>query len=310
MRIGLLSTANINAAMVRGARASGVAEVVAVASRDADRARAQATALGVPRSHGSYEALLADPEVDAIYVSLPNSLHVEWSMRALQAGKHVLCEKPLSRRAADVERAFDTAEATGRVLMEAFMWRYTPQAERLLSLLPRIGELRMVRAAFSFPAREADDVRLKPELDGGALMDVGCYCVSAIRLLAGEPESYAARQVTRSGVDVLFAAALSMPDGVLAHFDCGMVAAPRDELEVVGARGSLFLDDPWHNRAPVIEVREGGEVERVEVGAVDPYACEVQELVAVAGGKRPPRFGRADAVAQAHAIEQLYAAAR
>ena len=311
MRIGMLSTAAINAALVGGARASGVAEVVAVASRDATRARAQADELGVARAHGSYEALLADDDVDAIYVSLPNSMHVDWSIRALEAGKHVLCEKPMSRHPDDVERAFDAAEAAGLVLMEAFMWRHTRQARRLGELLPRVGRLRMVRAAFSFPGVPPDDIRLSAELEGGALMDVGCYCVSAIRLVAGEPQSLVARQVLgASGVDVLLAGTLSMSDDVLAHFDCGMVAAARDELEVVGTDATLFLDDPWHGRDPVIEVRAGeGGGERVEVEAADPYACELEELVAVATGKRPARFGRDDAVAQARAIHDLYAAA-
>ena len=307
----MLSTAAINGALVAGARASGVAEVVAVASRDAKRARAQADELGIARAHGSYEALLAGEEVDAVYVSLPNSMHVDWSIRALEAKKHVLCEKPMSRRADDVARAFDAADAAGRVLMEAFMWRYTPQARRLVELLPRVGTLRMVRAAFSFPERGPENIRLSPELDGGALMDVGAYCVSAIRLIAGEPQDRAGRQVLGGGgVDVLFAGTLSMPGDVLAHFDCGMVTSHRDELEVVGADATLFLDDPWHGREPIIEIRDGdGGRELVGVEAPDPYACEVEELVAVARGKRPPRFGREDAVAQARVIERLYAAA-
>ena len=311
MRIGLLSTAAINAALVGGARASGVAEVVAVASRDETRARAQADELGIPRAHGSYEALLADDQVDAVYVSLPNAMHVEWSIRALEAGKHVLCEKPMSRHPDEVTRAFDAADAAGRVLMEAFMWRYTPQARRLVELLPRVGRLRMVRAAFSFPERAPGNIRLSPELEGGALMDVGCYCLSGIRLVAGEPEVLVGRQVLGGGgVDVLFAGTLSMSGDVLAHFDCGMVTAPRDELEIVGADATLFLDDPWHGREPVIEIRDGdGRSERVEAEFADPYACELEELAAVAGGKRPPRFGRDDAVAQARAIHELYASA-
>jgi xylose dehydrogenase (NAD/NADP) len=311
MRIGLLSTAKINEAIVRGARAAGVAEVVSIASRDLGRARAQADELGVAGAHGSYEDLLADDGIDGVYVSLPNSMHVEWSIRAVQAGKHVLCEKPMSRHPDDVERAFDAAQAAGRVLMEAFMWRYTPQARRLVELVPRVGTLRMVRTAFSFPEREPGNIRLDPALEGGALMDVGCYCLSAIRLVAGEPQALVGRQVLGgSGVDVLFAGALSMPDDVLAHFDCGMVTAFRDELEIVGSDASLFLDDPWHSRRPVIEVRDGdGAADRIEVETADPYAYELQEFVAVAAGERPPRFGREDAVGQARAIAALYESA-
>jgi xylose dehydrogenase (NAD/NADP) len=311
MRVGLLSTANINRSLMAGAAAShGAAEVVAVASRDGARARAYADEHGIARAHASYEDLLADPGVDAVYVSLPNSLHVEWSVKALEAGKHVLCEKPLSRHPEDVERAFDAADAAGKV-MEAFMWRYTPQAEKLLELVPRVGELRMVRGAFSFPQREPGNVRLDPALEGGALMDVGCYCVSGIRLIAGEPDGYAARQVlSAEGVDLLFSGALSLSGGVLGLFDCGMVTSPRDELEVVGSEASLWLDDPWHNRSPAIELRSaGGDVERFELDPVNPYAYELQELAAVSAGEREPRFGREDAVAQARAIAALYEAA-
>jgi predicted dehydrogenase len=312
MRLGLLSTADINQAILGGARESGVAEVVAVASRDGDRARAYAEEHGIARAQGSYEALLADDEVDAVYISLPNSMHVDWSIRALEAGKHVLCEKPLTRHPRDAERAFDVAERTGRVLMEGFMWRYLPQTAVLLEALPRIGTLRLVRASFSFPEREPGNVRLSSALEGGALMDVGCYCLSGIRLIAGEPESVAGHQVIGGdGVDVLFTGALRMPDHVLAHFDCGMVTSFRDELEVVGSDASLFVDTPWKGGdAPVIELRDSdGGVERLEAPAANPYACELQELAAVVAGEREPRFGRADAVAQAHAIARLYEAA-
>jgi D-xylose 1-dehydrogenase (NADP+, D-xylono-1,5-lactone-forming) len=311
LRVGLVSTANINRKVLDGARVSGVAEVVAVASRDADRARPYADEHGIPAAYGSYEELLAAPDVDAVYISLPNALHVEWSIRALEAGKHVLCEKPLSRHPDQVERAFDVAEARGRVLQEGFMWRYHPQAQRLLELLSRIGTLRMVRASFSFSERRPGDVRLDAGLEGGALMDVGCYCVSAIRLIAGEPESSVCRLVREAGgVDVLAVAGMTLLGDVLAHFDCGMVTAARDELEVVGSDGSLFLDDPWRGIEPVIEVRAGdGTVERVEVPRANPFACELEELAAVAAGERPARFGRGDAVAQARALADLYDAA-
>jgi len=173
---GLLSTARINGAVINAARASDLADVVAVASRDEDRARQYAEQFGIPRAHGSYDALLADPEIEAIYVSLPNRLHVEWTIRALEAGKHVLCEKPMDRRPAEVARAFDVAEREGLVLSEAFMWRHHPQTRRVEDLLHEgtIGDVRLVRASFSFPlATDAPDVRLDAALDGGGLLDVG-----------------------------------------------------------------------------------------------------------------------------------------
>ena len=305
MRLGLLSTARINRRVIAAAGATDAVDVVAVASRDGARAEGYAREHGIPRAHGSYAALLADPEVDAVYVALPNALHVEWSIAALEAGKHVLCEKPLTRRAADAERAFDAAERAGRVLMEGLMWRHVPQTQRLLELLPAIGRLRAVRAHFSFPQPAPGNVRLSAALEGGALMDVGCYCVSALRLVAGEPEAVAAHQVLGGdGVDVAFAAALRFPGGVLGHFDCGMSMAFRHELEVVGTDGALFVADPWQARRPVIELRTGDGVEHVEAPSADAFA---RELEALASGAPP--YGRADAVAQARALEALYAAA-
>ncbi len=167
LRVGLLSTAAINRSLLGGARVAEGVEVVAVASRDRERAEAYAAEHGLGRAHGSYEALLEDPEVDAVYVPLPNSLHVPWSIRALDAGKHVLCEKPLTRRPEEAEAAFDAAERDGRVLAEAFMWRHHAQARKLQELVAAeaVGPLRMIRTAFSFdifatPDR-AEDVRLE-----------------------------------------------------------------------------------------------------------------------------------------------------
>ncbi|HWH05182.1 MAG TPA: Gfo/Idh/MocA family oxidoreductase, partial [Gaiellaceae bacterium] len=175
LRIGLLSTARIGGAIVDGSRRSSVAEVVAVASRDAARAEAYAREHAIPRAHGAYEALLADPEVDAVYVALPPALHVPWSERALEAGKHVLVEKPLSRDPAAVERLFDAAERAGLVVIEGFMWRHQPQAKRLQELARggAIGELRLVRAHFSGMLDRPGDPRWDPALGGGTLLDMG-----------------------------------------------------------------------------------------------------------------------------------------
>jgi predicted dehydrogenase len=312
MRLGLLSTARINEQLVAGAREARGVEVVAIGSRDRVRAEAQAQALGVARAYGSYEALLADPDVEAVYVALPNSLHVDWSLRALEAGRHVLCEKPLSRRPEDVERAFDAADRRGLVLAEAFMWRHHPQARRLAELLAEIGELRLVRASFSFLLDRPSDVRLQAALDGGALMDVGCYCVSAARLLAGEPLTACAQQVQGGdGVDVRLTGLLRFAGDVLATIDCGFDLAARDELEVSGTRGVIWLDDPWHSRSPAIELRrEDGSVERIAVEPLDPYACELEDFAAAVAGERAQLYGREDAVAQARAIAALYASAQ
>ncbi len=310
---GIISTANINRLVLAGARASDRVEVVAAASREQARADAYAREHGIERAYGSYEALLADDDVEAVYISLPNSLHVEWSIRSLEAGKHVLCEKPLDRRPEEVERAFGAAGRAGRILTEAFMYRHNPQTAKLRELVEAgaVGALRLVRSTFSFSlGDDPGNVRLAADLDGGALMDVGCYCVSGSRLVAGEPETVYGRQLTGvSGVDVLFAATMSFPGEVVAQFDCGFVLPGRDELEVVGAEGSLFLDDPWHARTPVIEVRRGDGVELVDLKPEDSYRLELENVSDAIAGRAQPLLGREDALGQARTIEALYRSA-
>lgn len=314
IRWGLLSTALINEAILRGAAESDRAEVVAVASRDSSRAQTYAREHGIPKAHGTYEALLDDVDVDAIYVSLPNSLHAEWATRALEAGKHVLCEKPFSRRAADVEAAFDVAERNGLVLSEGFMWRHNPQTKRLQQLVGdgAIGELHVVRASFSFPleaTRGASDTRFRADLDGGALMDLGCYCLSAIRLFLGEPKRLRGEQVVGpSGVDVVFSGTLGYGAAV-AHFDCSFVLPRRVELELAGEDGTIVVRDPWTIAAPGFELRRGDEVEQIAVEPADSYRHELDNVGAAIAGEAELLLGRADAVGQARAIEALYASA-
>lgn len=311
LRVGILSTARINRLVIAGARESGRVEIAAVASRDLDRAEAYAREWGIRRAYGSYEELLADPEVDAVYNPLPNSMHVEWSIRAFEAGKHVLCEKPLSRHPGDVERAFDVADAAGRILTEAFMYRHNPQTARLQELVAggAIGDLRVVRAAFSFTIDDETNIRLAADLEGGALMDVGCYCVSGSRLLAGEPERVYGAAVSERGVDTTFAATMEFPGEVFAQFDCSFRLPMRDELEAVGTEGSIFLDDPWHCRQPVLELRRDGRVEEIALEPVDSYRLELENLANAVEGRGEPLLGRDDALGQARTIDALYRAA-
>ena len=309
---GILSTADINRLVIPGARASAKVELLAVASRERTRAEAYARAWEIERAYGSYEELLEDPAVEAVYISLPNSLHCEWSIRALEAGKHVLCEKPLSRRPAEVERAFDAAERAGRILMEAFMYRHNPQTRRLTELIAEgaVGELRVVRSAFSYALYDPENIRLRTDVEGGALMDVGCYCVSGSRLLAGEPETvYGQAFVGPTGTDWVFTGSMRFPGDVLALFDCGTALAARDELEAVGSEGSIFLDDPWHCRRPVIEVRRGGEPKRIVLEPVDSYRLELENLSDAIRGEAEPLLRRDDAVAQARVLEALFRSA-
>jgi xylose dehydrogenase (NAD/NADP) len=311
LRWGILSTANITDKLLDSGTDQ---QFVAVGSRDGARAEAYAREKGIARAHGSYEALLADPEVDAVYNPLPNALHVEWSIRALEAGKHVLCEKPLTRYPEDVGRVFDLAKREDCVVAEAFMWRHHPQVARARQLLDdgAIGDLRIIRAHFAFAVGHPDDIRLQATLDGGGLMDVGCYCVSGCRTLAGaEPERAFAEYVAGGhGVDVALAATLRFPGDVLAHFDCGLSYPGGSLLAAVGTEGALALADPWHGNDAVIELRRAdGSVERIETGPANSYALELADFEAAVRRERQPLLGRDDALGQARTIAALYTSA-
>jgi D-xylose 1-dehydrogenase (NADP+, D-xylono-1,5-lactone-forming) len=309
---GIVSTADINRKVIPGAHASPKVELVAVASRDQARADEYAKTWEIERAYGSYEALLADPEIEAVYISLPNTMHCDWSVKALEAGKHVLCEKPLSRHADEVVAAFDAAARTGLSLSEAFMYRHNPQTKRAKELVDggAIGELRLVRSAFSYSLYDEDNIRLRTDVEGGALMDVGCYTVSGSRLFAGEPEKvHGEAWLGPSGTDWVFAGTLRFPGDVLALFDCGTAMPERDELEAIGSEGSLFLDDPWHCNVPVIELRRDGKVEPIELEPVDSYRLELENVSDAIRGEGELLLGRDDAVGQARVLEALHRSA-
>ena len=309
MRLGLLSTAGINHMIVLGAAASDRVEVVAVASRTAERAEAYARRRGIPRTHGSYEALLADEDVEAVYIPLPNAMHHAWTMRALAAGKHVLCEKPYSRHPQEVEEAFDAADRAGVVLMEGFMYRHHPQLEQAGALLAEgaIGRLRSVAATFSADLAEPDAVRMDPELDGGALMDVGCYAVSGVRLLAGEPTRVSAEQVVgASGVDVSFHALLRCPADVVGSIEASFQGPLRQRLEAVGEAGVLTLTAPWLTEGPcTIRIEAGGTTTELAADPVEVFRAELENMADAVAGVAPPLLGRADALGQARALDAL-----
>jgi len=309
---GFLSTADINRKLIPGAHASEKVELLAVASRDKLRAEAYADEWEIPRAYGSYEDLLADPEIEAVYISLPNTMHVEWSIKALEAGKHVLCEKPLTRHPEDAGEAFDVAERTGRLLSEAFMYRHNPQTAKLVELVRggAIGELRLIRSAFSYGLYDLENIRLRTDVEGGALMDVGCYNVSGSRLLGGEPERvWGEAWYGPSGTDWVFTGTLRFPGDVIATFDCGTALVERDELEAIGSEGSLFLDDPWHCNVPVIELRREGQTDRIELDPVDSYRLELENLSDAIRGEAELLLGRADALGQALALEACHRSA-
>jgi D-xylose 1-dehydrogenase (NADP+, D-xylono-1,5-lactone-forming) len=306
VRWGILGPGSIAARFMRNAREAAHSEVVAVGSRTPERAAAFAATFGISRAHASYEALLDDAAVDAVYIGLPNSLHHPWTMRALAAGKHVLCEKPYSRHPAEVAEAFDAADAAERMLMEAFMWRHTPQARRFAELLPEVGRLQAIRASFSFRIEDQADVRLTADLDGGSLMDVGCYSVSGARLVAGsEPLRVLGEQtLAPSGVDMTFAGLLRFPDEVIATITSGFTSDDAS-LEAVGDASILVMRSPWQGKARALWLGD----REIPVTPVDPYPLELENMSAAILGEAPPLLGREDALGQARSIAALYESA-
>jgi D-xylose 1-dehydrogenase (NADP+, D-xylono-1,5-lactone-forming) len=313
-RFGLLSTAKINLEILAGAAESDTVQIVAVGSRDQAKADAYAAEHGLARAHGSYEALLADPEVDAVYISLPNGLHHPWTLTAIAAGKHVLVEKPYTRRPADVIAAWDAADAAGVTVMEAFMYRHHPQTLRVKELVDEgaIGRLLAVKSTFTFPLDDLSDVRAQPALDGGALMDVGCYTVSGTRLIAGEPISVLAEQVTgTTGIDMALHGTMRHADDVVSQFEATFLAPRRQDLEVVGTEGVLGVTAPWRADwgGALTITRPDDSVEAIVVESMNPYRLELEDLAAAATEGRPALLGRDDALGQARTIEALYRSA-
>lgn len=318
VRWGVVSTANIGRAAVNPAiQASSNGELVAVASRDAERARAFAAEHGIPRHHGSYEALLEDPEVDALYIPLPNSLHREWTIRAARAGKHVLCEKPLALDAAECADMAAAAEEAGVLLMEAFMYRFHPRTQRVLGMLRDgvVGDLRSVRSAFTFRLRNPDNIRLDPDLGGGALMDVGCYCVNVSRTLAGaEPvEVSATARWTDRGVDDELTGVLRFESGLVAHFDCSLTMERCEYYEAAGTDGQLRVESAFlpGTGDVVVEERRGRDGTTTHgVAGADEYRLMVEHFAACVEGGGPVRWPASEAAANMRAIAALYRSAR
>ena len=319
LHLGLVSTANINQEILRGAAESELVDVVAVASRNGARAQAYAAEHGIEHAHSSYEALFEDDGVDAVYISLPNGMHHAWTMRALEAGKHVLCEKPYSRRAAEAEEAFDAAEQQRLVLMEAFMYRHHPQTAKVRELVESgaVGRLCAVKSTFTFPLADLSNVRALPELDGGALMDVGCYCISGIRLVAGEPQHVRGEQVIgTTGIDMAFHGILRCANDVVGQFEASFRSPRRQRLEVVGEDGVLAVEAPWRvdwGGKLTLARRTGGEdaseLETIPVDTANSYRLELDHLADAVAGRAPQLLGRDDALGQARTIEALYRSA-
>ena len=319
LRIGVLGAANIARKVVIPAilRADGV-ELVAIGSRSARGTElvAEAGLTGVRAC--SYEELLADPEVDAVYIPLPNHLHAEWSMRAADAGKHVLCEKPAARTAAETARMIDHCVACGVVWMEAFMYRFHPQWTLVFERLRAgtIGELRAVRSLFTFTVRDPQNIRRRPEAGGGSLYDVGYYCVNAARWLVGrEPVAVTSRMhLSPEGVDEEFQGILDFGSGQSAQITSSLSQPYRHEVEALGTEGRILIPTAFVNRSDPLwfEVEDpDGKRERVETPGDDEYRLEVEYFAACVGaGRRPEVVSHADTLGNMKTIDALYESAR
>jgi len=315
LRWGFLGTARINRVMIPPLRASAGNRLLAVASREQATADAYAREWGIERAHGSYEALLSDPEIDAVYIPLPNHLHAEWAIRAARAGKHVLCEKPLALTVAEVDAMEAAARESGVVLAEAFMYRHHPQTQKVKELVDAgaIGAVRFVRGTFSFPLTRPDDVRLRPEWGGGCLWDVGCYPLSFTRFLLGaEPvEVFGSQVLGPSGIDETFAGQLVFPGGVLAQVDAGFRSLFRAEMEIAGSTGTIRVRHPWKPAPdqPILLTR-GDETEAVPVAECDRYRLEIEDLAGAVRTGRPPRVSLAESRGNVATIVALLESAR
>ena len=299
MRWGILGAARINRSIIPALRAAEGHSLEAIASRDADKAAAAAAEWQIPRAVGGYDALLADPDIDAVYIPLPNHLHAEWTIKAAQAGKHVLCEKPLALTLEEVDRIAAAASAAHVHVAEAFMYRHHPQTLAVRELVAggAIGTLRVVRGCFSFTLDRPGDVRFDPAKGGGALWDVGCYPVSYARTIAGaEPETVLATTVMGpTGVDMSVGAVLRFPGNVVALVDASFIAPFQTQLEVVGSTGTIRVARPFKpgEQETVLLIR-GDETLEHAVDAPPLYVSQFEDFARAVRGTAPPVVTLAD----------------
>lgn len=295
VRWGLLSTANINRRVIPAIRQSARGELTAVASRSQESAESYAQHWDIPLSFASYEAMVASDAVDAVYISLPNQLHAEWTIRALQAGKHVLCEKPFALTLADVDRMIVAANDTGLVLAEAFMYRHHPQMKLVGEFLRdgRLGEVTLVQSVFNFQLKSRDNIRLAPELGGGSLWDVGIYPVSFAQFVMGGPPAwvFGFQEVGDTGVDEFFAGQLHYSHGRVAQISSSFLTPYHTRSVVVGTKGRLRLSRPFTavEESEMVFFPDGGEPEFVDIPEEPLYLGEIEDMhAAILDGK--PNF--------------------
>lgn len=295
---GLLSTARINRRLIPPLGQATRSRLNAVASRNIQTAQAFAQQWNIPRAFNSYEAILADPDIDVVYIPLPNSLHCEWAVKAAEAGKHILCEKPLALSVAEVDRMARAAAANNVVLVEAFMYRMHPQIAKIKELIAGglIGPIKFIKATFSFMLDEPTNIRLQPDMGGGSLWDVGCYPISFSQAIAGaDPvEVFGWQRLNENGIETLFAGQLKFADGLLSQIDSSFELPFRARAEIAGEKGSLLVPRPFQpdldgKRGGLIHVAPDDTETRIEVVEEPLYLGEVEVMErAILDGVQPP----------------------
>lgn len=313
IRWGILSTANIGRrALVPALHNASNGALVAVASRDPGKAHAFADELQIPRAYGSYDDLLADPEIDAIYNPLPNDQHAYWSIRAAAAGKHVLCEKPLASDAAEAQEMVKAFKAHGVLLAEAFMYRFHPRTRRVRELVQSgaVGHVQQIGSAFTFRLRTEENIRLEGKLAGGAIMDIGCYAVGVMRFVTGE-EPVAVNAFAHyndRGADEMAVGTLVFPSGVLGHFDCGMRAQGGQWYDIRGSEGRIFIEDAFvapKDKVTKIRYWHGDQHEEIEFAPVDQYQLMAEDFADAILNNRPPLYPPEDGVEAMRLMDRL-----
>lgn len=324
IRWGVLGYARIaRESVIPAMLRAGNSEFHALASREAATLVEAQTRYPIPRTHVGYEALLRDPDVDAVYIPLPNAQHREWVIRAAEHGKHILCEKPLGLNAAEVREMIAACTANKITLMEAFMYRYTDRTAKVREVLRsgELGEIKFVNASFRYPLDRPDSIKWNPALGGGSLYDVGCYPVNFIGLVADEaagrpdsgtaqPESVSAESALAGGIDVIFSGLMKYPSGLIAAAHSGFNAQKRIAAEIIGTKGILEVPETYFDNEGSLSLMKGDERREIPVVKSDRYRLEIEDFADAILHQRPPAFSLAETLRNAEVMDRLFVSAK
>jgi xylose dehydrogenase (NAD/NADP) len=312
---GLLGTARINRALIEPIKSSKKSILIAVASRSQAKAEEYSKTWGIPRFFSNYEEMLSDPGIDVIYNALPNSLHAEWSIKAMQMGKHVLCEKPISTSIRDMDSIIDTSNKTGMVITEAFMYRHHPQTILIKQMIDngKIGKLQLIRGSFCYTNTRSADPRFDPDLGGGSMWDVGCYPINYARYITGKEavEVYCHQVVGPTGIDLLCAGQLLFSNGIIAQFECSFISPFKAYMEFTGDKGRIIVQDPYKPGIKTKLIYEiDGKLTTINIKGEKLYQGEVEDIEDAILNGTPPRISLEDSKGNIAVIEALYTSAR